>query len=335
VFFDNLAVQYKQGPLLEENHYYPYGLTMAGISDKAVKTRYAENKYRFNDGTELQNKEFSDGTGLETYATDNRMYDCQLGRFWQIDPDADGTEDFSPYAFANDNPILLNDPMGSDTAHYGDNAYVTAVTKSTPSGPDVAAAAGPAPTSVADPIQSSAAVTEDPSSDAPSSTATFEITLIALGEGAGEVTVTGLGSVPVAVGVAVGIGLMGLQEWSRPKNYHEPTHVPTGDISIGIPRPYIPIFHASAGGGGTGITAPCPYPQNPALPPIPGWQWKGKAGSAPGSSEGNWVNPNNKKEYLRPDVDHPDPIGPHWDWKAPDGKEYRYYPDGRLEPKTK
>lgn len=30
---------------------------------------------------------------------------------------------------------------------------------------------------------------------------------------------------------------------------------------------------------------------------------------------------------------HGKPIGPHWDWKAPNGKWYRWYPDGRIEPK--
>ena len=307
---------------------------MAGISDKAVKTQYAENKYRFNDGSELNHKEFSDGSGLETYATDNRMYDCQVGRFWQIDPDADGTEDFSTYAFANDNPILFNDPMGSDTANYGDAAYVSAAKKSTPSGPDVAAAAGPAPTSVADPIQGTSS-TEDVSigNESSGSESSFGLTILALGETTGEITITGLESIPIVLGGAIGYGIM---KWAWPKTTPQATTVPKGDISIGVPRPYIPPnFHPSAGGGGTGITAPCPYPQNPALPPIPGWQWKGKAGSAPGSSEGNWVNPNNKREYLHPDVDHPDPIGPHWDWKAPDGEEYRYYPDGRVEPKNK
>jgi RHS repeat-associated protein len=112
VYYDNLSIQYKQGPLLEENHYYPFGLTMAGISDKAIKTNYAENKYRYDAGTELQNKEFNDGTGLETYETQFRMLDPQLGRFTQIDPMSDMNHFESTYQYADNNPISGNDPTG-------------------------------------------------------------------------------------------------------------------------------------------------------------------------------------------------------------------------------
>jgi RHS repeat-associated protein len=119
VYFDNLSVQYQQGPVLEENHYYPFGLTMAGISDKAIKTDYSENKFRFNDGTELQNKEFADGTGLEMYDAGFRTLDPQLGRFTQIDPLSDRTSFLSAYQYADNNPISLNDPTGQRAAPPG------------------------------------------------------------------------------------------------------------------------------------------------------------------------------------------------------------------------
>lgn len=85
---------------------------MAGISDRAIKTQYAENKYRFNFGSELQNKEFADGSGLELYDAHHRMYDPQIGRFGQVDPLGDATPYYSPYSFASNNPITHIDPFG-------------------------------------------------------------------------------------------------------------------------------------------------------------------------------------------------------------------------------
>jgi RHS repeat-associated protein len=119
VYFDDIRVEHIRGPLLEETHYYPFGLTMAGISSKAASFGSVENKRKFNEGTELQNKEFSDGNGLELYQTPFRSYDAQIGRFHQIDPWANFLLGQSPYAFGNNNPILINDPTGlfSDSTH--------------------------------------------------------------------------------------------------------------------------------------------------------------------------------------------------------------------------
>lgn len=110
VFFDNLQVTHTRGPLLSESHYYPHGLEMKALSSRSAGTLV--NKRLFNGGNELQTSEFSDGTGLDMYDAMHRTYDQQLGIFRQIDPLSDLSLRFSPYAFANNNPISFNDPLG-------------------------------------------------------------------------------------------------------------------------------------------------------------------------------------------------------------------------------
>jgi RHS repeat-associated protein len=100
-------------------HYYPFGLTQAGISSKTLSFGNPSNKIKYN-GKEEQRQEFSDGSGLEWLDYGARMYDNQIGRWHVHDPMSELYMMLSPYSYCNNNPIKYIDIDGNVIANPDD-----------------------------------------------------------------------------------------------------------------------------------------------------------------------------------------------------------------------
>ncbi|MEO1652126.1 MAG: RHS repeat-associated core domain-containing protein [Bacteroidota bacterium] len=104
VWFDDLQMEVDPALVVQENHYYPFGLNLVGIE----KQGQPDHKFQYN-GKEKQ-EEFS----LDWADYGARFYDAQLGRFSTIDPHAENYHDWNPYNYVANNPILMVDPDGKD-----------------------------------------------------------------------------------------------------------------------------------------------------------------------------------------------------------------------------
>lgn len=109
VYFDNLQVSLNRGRIIEENHYYAYGLRIAGISSRKLadpREGHTGNKNLFYD------KELIDDADLDWYDYGFRYYDPQIGRFTQLDPLTDLYPELTPYQYAGNEPIANVDLDG-------------------------------------------------------------------------------------------------------------------------------------------------------------------------------------------------------------------------------
>lgn len=93
-----------QARIIQKNGYYPFGYTQPGSSFVSGQ----EGKYLYN-GKELQEE-----LGLNLYDYGARMYDPVLGRWNGVDAAAEKFQDWSPYNYALNSPVITIDPDGRE-----------------------------------------------------------------------------------------------------------------------------------------------------------------------------------------------------------------------------
>src|SRR5690606_24723614 len=97
VFFDDLKVTHVKSPVIETNDYYPFGLTFNSYQ----RENSTPNKFKF------QGQEHIDDLNLGWDSFKWRNHQPDIGRFFNVDPLAEGFYYNSPYAFA-ENKVTSN-----------------------------------------------------------------------------------------------------------------------------------------------------------------------------------------------------------------------------------
>jgi RHS repeat-associated protein len=101
--------------IIEENNYYPFGLTHKGYNNNvSANVNSAASKFKFG------GKEYGEELGLDWYDVSARNYDPALGRWMNLDPLAEQMRRHSPYNFAFNNPIYFQDYDGMAPSGPGD-----------------------------------------------------------------------------------------------------------------------------------------------------------------------------------------------------------------------
>ncbi len=99
-----LTIGGEDSEILQEEHYYPFGMEMEGnwAPQVGVKNGYLYNETEHHEDFELN-----------VNTTFFRTYDPAIARWWQVDPLAEVMPDYSPYNFSFNSPINYADPLGN------------------------------------------------------------------------------------------------------------------------------------------------------------------------------------------------------------------------------
>jgi RHS repeat-associated protein len=109
----NVITADRNGNIVQSNHYYPFGLTMA------ISTGQGVQPYKYT-GKELDMEH-----GLMQYDYEARQYDPTIGRFTTMDPLAEKYYSISPYAYCGNNPVSAYDLHGDSIWYTKDDNVIT------------------------------------------------------------------------------------------------------------------------------------------------------------------------------------------------------------------
>jgi len=115
VYFDDLVINHKRGPLTEQKDYYAFGSEIPGLSTKAFKPNYFANQDKYTG--QLLDDDFN----LGMYKFKYRNYDPQIARFAELDPLADKYPYNSTFAYAENRPISGIDLEGLEYLRAGES----------------------------------------------------------------------------------------------------------------------------------------------------------------------------------------------------------------------
>ena len=94
------------GGVVQEDHYYPFGLKLAGLVNSSTSEPH---QFTYN------GKELEDDHDLWWYHYGVRYYDPQVARWHAIDP---ADEFHTPYAYVGNDPVNFIDPDGAQADHW-------------------------------------------------------------------------------------------------------------------------------------------------------------------------------------------------------------------------
>jgi len=104
VYFDDFKVTQVKSPVIQQDDYYPFGLTFNSYS----RENSTQQNYLYN-GKELQ-----DELSLNWLDYGARMYDPSIARWMVSDPLAEKYSSLTNYAYVANNPVKLIDPNGKE-----------------------------------------------------------------------------------------------------------------------------------------------------------------------------------------------------------------------------